>query len=236
MTQDPVPTKSYRTQDVVQSYYRVRQTLGYLGFCFPFLLIFMGLLSNAQLEPSVSDFFHTLTRDVYVGILFAISIFLMVYDGYEREPGEWFSDNWITTVAGVAGLGVALFPNESPDGSVATLTQQALGVGISPIIHYSSCLVFFYCMGHICMFKFSKTTTTWRRRVYLTSGWIITFSGTFVGLTSYLKHTGSPELRGFIVDQNVVFWIEAIGVWAFSFSWLVKGKGDKALLSKRFLS
>ena len=146
---------------VIRSYYRVRQALGWLGLSFPVLLIVTGLLSNARLEPSVSDFFHTLNRDIFVGVMTAISVFLLVYDGYEREEGEWLSDNWITTIAGIAGLGVAFFPNESPTGQVATLAQQFVGVGLSPLIHYSSCLVFFYCMGHICMFKFSKTTNSW---------------------------------------------------------------------------
>ena len=214
----------------VRSYYRVRQALGWLGVALPFLLIGTGLMSSAQIEPSVSDFFHTLNRDIFVGVMCAISFFLLVYDGYERAEGEWLSDNWITHVAGAAGLGVALFPNESPSGEVATLGQFFVGVGFSPMIHYTSCLIFFYCMGHICMFKFSKTTKTWRRKWYITTGWIITFSGLSVGLVSYLKHTGSPAVQDFILNYNLVFWIEVIGVWAFSSSWIVKGKGDQTLL------
>lgn len=217
---------------VVKSYYRVRQALGYMGVALPVLLIATGLLGNAQLEPSVSDFFHTLNRDIFVGTMCAISVFLLVYDGYDRADGEWFSDNWVTTVAGIAGLGVAFFPNESPTGQVATLAQQFVGIGISPLIHYSSCLVFFYCMGHICMFKFSKTTTSWRRKWYLVCGWIIVFSGLFVGITSYLKHEGSPDVQAFILGYNVVFWIEAVGVWAFSSAWIIKGRGDRTRLGR----
>ena len=156
-------------REVIKSYYRVRQALGYLGFSLPFLLILSGLVANANLEPSLSDFFHTVSRDIFVGVLFSIGTFLVIYEGYEREPGESFTDNWLATVAGIAVFGVALFPNESPSGQVAAVTQQLVGVQISPIFHYSSCFVFFYCMGHFCMFRFSKTRDQRRRRFYRAS-------------------------------------------------------------------
>lgn len=221
-----------RPSDVVKSYYRVRQALGYLGIALPFLLIVTGLTSNARLEPSVSDFFHTLNRDIFVGTMTAISIFLLVYDGYERSDGEWLSDNYITTIAGIAGLGVAFFPNESPSGQMTTLTQQFVGIGISPFVHYTSCLVFFYCMGHICMFKFSKTSNLARRKWYRTCGWIILASGILVGGVSYLKLAGSTEVKQVVLNYNLVFWIEAVGVWAFSSAWLVKGHADEVFLGK----
>ncbi|MGJ8624790.1 MAG: hypothetical protein ACSHW1_18770 [Yoonia sp.] len=224
--------KTIVPSDVVKSYYRVRQALGYLGIALPFLLIVTGLTSNAHLEPSVSDFFHTLNRDIFVGTMTAISIFLLVYDGYDRSEGEWISDNYITTIAGIAGLGVAFFPNESPSGQLTTVTQQLIGIGISPLIHYASCLTFFYCMGHICMFKFSKTNNVARRKWYRTCGWIILASGILVGGVSYLKLAGSPDVKQVVLDYNLVFWIEAVGVWAFSSAWLVKGHADEAFLRK----
>ncbi|MCF6315578.1 MAG: hypothetical protein L3J30_04660 [Marinosulfonomonas sp.] len=31
-----------------------------------------------------------------------------------------------------------------------------------------------------------------------------------------------------MIDRNLVLWLEAIGIWAFAFSWLIKGKADRA--------
>ncbi|WP_368185659.1 hypothetical protein [Aestuariibius sp. HNIBRBA575] len=217
--------------EVIRSYYRVRQTLGYLGVSLPFLLMLSSAVSNAELEPSLSDFFHTISRDVFVGVLFAIGTFLVIYEGYEREPGETFTDNWLATVAGLSVFGVALFPNESPSGQVAALTQQLVGIGISPIIHYSSCLIFFYCMGHFCLFRFSKTKHPGRRKYYIACGWTIVACGTMLAIASYWKQMGPPALTAFVLENNVVFWVEAIGVWAFSSAWVIKGRGDQELLA-----
>ena len=221
---------------VVKSYYRVRQALGYLGFSLPFLLIFTGLLSRSGLEPSVSDFFHTLSRDVFVGALFSIGTFLVVYEGYDRQEGESFADNWLATVAGIAVFGVALFPNESPTGDVASLSQQLVGINLSPLIHYSSCFVFFYCMGHFCMFRFSKTRDMKRRRIYRTCGWTIVVCCAALAVASIWKKNGPPVMTDFVLSYDVVFWIEAIGMWAFSFAWIVKGRGDQELMTRLFQS
>ncbi len=218
-------------REVIKSYYRVRQALGYLGLSLPILLMLSSAAVNSGLEPSLSDFFHTVSRDVFVGVLIAIGTFLVIYEGYEREPGETFTDNWLATVAGISVFCVALFPNESPTGQVAALSQQLVGVNISPIFHYSSCLVFFYCMGHFCMFRFSKTRNQARRRFYRFCGWTIVFCGTALAVASYWKQMGPPVLTAFVLDNNVVFWVEAIGVWAFSLAWIVKGRGDQELLA-----
>ena len=221
---------------VVKSYYRVRQALGYLGFSLPFLLIFTGLLSRSGLEPSVSDFFHTLSRDVFVGALFSIGTFLLVYEGYDRQEGESFTDNWLSSVAGIAVFGVALFPNESPTGDVASLSQHLVGIHLSPIIHYSSCFIFFYCMGHFCMFRFSKTNDLKRRRIYRTCAWTIVGCCAALAVASIWKKNGPPVMTDFVLGYDVVFWIEAVGMWAFSFAWIVKGRGDQELMTKLFQS
>lgn len=223
-----------KRRTVVKSYYRVRQALGYLGFSLPFLLILSGIISRSGLEPSVSDFFHTLSRDVFVGVMFSIGTFLVVYEGYDRQPGESFTDNWLATVAGIAVFGVALFPNESPTGSVAALTQHLVGVNISPLFHYSSCFIFFYCMGHFCMFRFSKTRDLKRRRIYRTCGWTIVACCAALAVASIWKKNGPPVMTGIVLDYDVVFWIEAVGIWAFSFAWIVKGRGDQELMTRLF--
>lgn len=215
--------------EVIRSYYRVRQALGYLGLFFPLALIVSGVATQAGIEPSVSDFFHTLSRDIFVGVMCTIGVFLFTYQGYDRQPGESFTDNWLSTIAGVAAFGVALFPNESPTGTAATVSQLAVGVKISPMIHYASCTVFFYCLGHFCFFKFAKTTNPRRRKVYVYCGWVILFSGIMIGVLSVLKHSPNEIISTAVIRHNLVFWVEAIGVWAFALSWLAKGKADISL-------
>ncbi len=210
--------------------FRVRQALGWLGFSLPVLLILTGVFSGG-LAPSVSDFFHTLSRDVYVGVLFSIGVFLFVYEGYDRQPDETLADNWIATIAGISVIGVALFPNESPTGEVAALTQHIVGVKLSPLFHYSSAFVFFYCMGHFCMFRFAKTQDLRRRRIYRRCGWAIILSCAGLFVATIMRQAGTPAMSDFVTQWQLVFWIEVLGIWAFSLAWIVKGSGDKELLA-----
>jgi len=215
--------------DLVLSYHRVRRALGILGVLLPVVLIVGGLLSNNKIEPSISDFYHTTLRDIFVGCLFAIGIFLVSYKGYQRDKGEWISDDWVATLAGIAAFGLALFPNESD--KIVTVSQMALGLKVSSMFHYASALTFFTCLGIFCYFKFPRTAKPVRRRIYFWCGHVILISTILITATSYLKVKGSPEMQAVVIDWNLVLWLEAIGVWAFAFSWLTKGKADLALRS-----
>ncbi len=212
--------------DLVLSYHRVRLAIGVLGVILPVILIGGSILSNNQLAPSISDFYHTTLRDIFVGTLFAIGIFLISYKGYQRDEGEWFSDDWVATLAGVAAFGLALFPNESQ--TVVTVSQEALGLKVSSIFHYASALTFFVCLGIFCYYQFPKTAKPTRRRVYFWCGHVIAISTILITITSYMKVKGSPEMQALVVDWKLVLWLEAIGVWAFAFSWLTKGKAEQA--------
>lgn len=212
--------------DLVLSYHRVRRAVGILGVILPLTLIIGGILSNNRLEPSISDFYHTTLRDVFVGTMFAIGIFLISYKGYKRDKGEWFSDDWVATLAGISAFGLALFPNESP--AVVTVSQVALGLKISSIFHYASALTFFICLGIFCYYQFPKTANPVRRRIYFWCGHVIVISTILITITSYMKIKGSPEMKAMVLDWNLVLWLEAIGVWAFAFSWLTKGKAELA--------
>ncbi|MEO8529654.1 MAG: DUF998 domain-containing protein, partial [Deltaproteobacteria bacterium] len=75
-------------QDAVATFYRVRRVIGYLGFLLPFVLIIGGLLAAKAVEPSISDYYHTIMRDLYVGVISATGVFLLAYSGYKPRFGE----------------------------------------------------------------------------------------------------------------------------------------------------
>lgn len=216
--------------DSAEGFYRVRQTLGYLAFFLPLILILSSWLSSSEMAPSISDFFHTFTRDIFVGIMTAIAIFLIVYRGYERQPDESFSDNWLATFAGITALGVAYFPNEDPSGNAHTLTQQLLGVQITPFVHYGCALLFFASLAVFCFGRFAKTKDLRNRKIFRLCGWIIGIALIGIFISSLLKQVGPEPYKSWVIQYNVVFWVEAIGVWAFSASWLIKGRADHSII------
>lgn len=218
-------------EELVLSYYRVRQALGIMGLLLPALLILGGLVSLGGVEPSISDYYHTILRDLYVGTLTAIAVFLIAYPGHLRTTDEWLSDDIITTIAGIAALGVAFLPNEPRLGqaTLATVTQQMLGAHLAAIGHYVSAVIFLGGLGTICLRKFARTASPGRRRIYRGCGWIILAMTLATLVASWFKIRGPAGPQAVVNDLMLVLWCEAIAVWAFAVAWLVKGRADLGL-------
>ena len=66
------------------AYRTLRRIVGLLGVLLPVLLAIGNPLLGARLElqSSISEYYGTAMRDVLVGFLFAIGLFLFSYHGY----------------------------------------------------------------------------------------------------------------------------------------------------------
>ncbi len=221
--------------DVVRAYYRIRRMLGWLGLALPLMLILGGWLSKGAVEPSISDYYHTLMRDAFVGVLTAIGLFLITYPGHSRQPGEHLSDDVITTLAGVAAFGVAYFPNEVRTNAnlLGSITQQMLGYKLAAGAHYLSAIVFLSALAAMCLRKFARTARPLRRRIYRTCGWTIVAMTLAVIVASWFKIMGPAAPQAAVNGGLLVLWFEAVAVWAFALAWLVKGRVEERLVRSR---
>lgn len=208
-------------QDDARAFFRLRIAFGLLGVLLPLLLAAAGLIADGRVQPTISDFFHTTQRDLLVGGLVAIGTFLAVHRGIKRYRGRWISPDLIAIVAGLAAIGVAFFPNESD--TVTTFTQHALGLDVSPAFHYLSAVLLYLMMSFTCFFVYAPDAgERWEKRFYLVSGAIIWCTGWGVMILSNIKNGGDGWLAQFIQNNNIVYWDESLGVWAFSISWILK--------------
>ncbi|MEZ5716495.1 MAG: hypothetical protein R3D85_15910 [Paracoccaceae bacterium] len=215
-------------QDYVLSFYRVRQALGLLGLVFPFLLLLGGWLEDAPIQPSISDYYHTTLRDIFVGTLFAIGIFLVSYKGHSRQNGERLSDNLSATLAGIGAFGLAVFPNQMIPGT-KNIFEYLLGPH-AKWGHFIAAILFLGSMAHLSLFRFTRTANAARRRVYVICGWAILIFGGAATLASILRALPALGWSEGIEASGLIFWCEAAGIWAFGISWLTKGKTDIALV------
>lgn len=93
-----------------------RRLIGGLGLLLPVLLyLFAGLRPTNGLPcwsflSSVSAYYYTGAAGIFVGLLFALSLFLFSYRGYEGVV----ADRLVGALGGLAALGVALFPTAAP--------------------------------------------------------------------------------------------------------------------------
>lgn len=219
--------------NLVLSYLSVRRALGMLGFSLPVLLAAAGLLSGDGIQPSISEFYFTSAGDILVGVLSAIGVFLWAYRGFERRPDEFFSDYVISRLAVVGAVGVALIPTRGPmDSNPLPMMHRLLGVDLSQKLHFASATLFFLCLAVFCLVLFrrrdpAKPITPAKRaqnRIYLVCGWIILTMILALGVFGWW-YSGLPPERQTEVDRlDAVFYLESIAVFAFSVSWLTKGK------------
>lgn len=216
-------------EDFVMSYHRVRRALGVLGLALPFALLAGAWATQVGIQPSISDFYHTFLRDLFVGIMFAIGVFLISYKGYPRRLDERASDNAIATLAGLAAFGVALFPNEGPLPDPVTVSQVLIGPHWTVHVHFVSAIVFFWLLAMFCFVKFARGAGRARRVVYYICGSVIVLALGLVVVFSVLREMGTQDQRAWIEGTKAIFWAEALGIWAFGISWLTKGKAERAL-------
>lgn len=96
----------------VLSYVVIRIAVGCVGLLLPVALI-VGeatiLDAPVHARDSISSYYHSPMRDIFVGSLSVIGVLLITYM-VDRRKLEF----WASTIAGICLLGVANFPTERP--------------------------------------------------------------------------------------------------------------------------
>lgn len=216
-----------RENKLVLSYLTVRKIIGILGLLFPLLLVLGSFILGHchSIQQSISNYYHTNMRDVFVGYVCTLSIFLFSYKGYD------LTDRVVSAITGIFGLIVALFPTSmklNPDNSVIDCniwctTEQHNWIGI---VHLAAAGLFILGMAYFTLFLFTKGETTptpqkiIRNKIYRSAGYIMLGCIAVLILFFALPDSVSQPLLKF----KPVFWLETIAFLAFGFSWLVKGE------------
>jgi hypothetical protein len=222
----------------------LRKVVGWIGSLLPIVLIGGGMIFATMSPPeSMSGYYYTPMRDVLVGALCVLGIFLVGYDGYDEL------DRWITNAAGLGAIGVAFFPTKPPlcvpqariclPPAVARIpaSQQVVGG-----LHVFFAAVTFIALGLMAL-RFAKSERTpdgqgWmghlrhelglarpsigrpvkpkrlRNVVYRLCGVTILACVALAAVSNVLPASGVPLL----------FIFEALAVFAFGISWFVKGQ------------
>ena len=228
MLTEPPPTASQLTSpdpgDAPDdlSGHRHRQVIGYLGLALPILLYqFVKLRPNAKsdewLDNSISAYYWTGAVSLFVGLLAALSLFLLTYRGYANESHKY--DRAAAIIAGIAAALVALFPTTPPSGSVPL---PWWGDWISKT-HTVSAIILFTMFAVFSLWLFRKTALgeqpspgkRLRNAIYLVCGIAIVAS----------------MVWAFVARQsgNSIFWPESSALVFFALSWLVKGNAHRSI-------
>jgi hypothetical protein len=207
---------------LVISFLALRKAIGLLGIALP-LAVSLGafIVFQTGLQGSLSDYYYTGTRDVFVGTLWAIGFFLLSYKGYER------ADAIAGNLGCVFAIGISLFPTV-PD---VNPSAAAPWIGYA---HAGFTVLFFSTLIYFSLCLFTKTDPSkpptkkklQRNMVYRVCGYTMAVCILLIGVNYLLKNTGASALQKY----HPVFWLEALAIEAFGISWLIKGE---AILSDR---
>ncbi len=213
---------TYTSQNLSQQAHR--QLIGYLGLLLPLLVyVLAGLLPTVGLPRwralnSLSAYYYTGGVSVFVGVLFALALFLLTYPGYR----EVTADRVVGRLGGLAAIAVGLFPTTPPAGQTAPSwwhPQMAL-------VHYTSAVVLFVSFILFAIWLFRKSNVPLRRDrppdkrrrddICLACG-ILMIVAVLWAASSMFTH--AP-----------IFLPESIAIIAFAVSWLIKGEAYKPVM------
>ncbi len=198
---------------LVLSYLDLRKAVGIIGFALPFVLAFGKIvLQGPGIQSSISGYYYTDMRNVFVGSLCAIGVFLMSTRGYDRK------DEIAGILACVFAVGVALFPTTPDVGA----TPQDRHIGV---LHLSFVALLFLTLAYFSLALFTKTASDkptprklQRNTVYRVCGYTILASILLIVIVAL------PAVKSLVERLVPVFWLESVAVVAFGVSWLVKGE------------
>lgn len=206
-----------RADTLVLSYLSIRRSLGILGLLLPILLGPVGWLAlGIDIRENMSSYYHTPLRDVFVGVLCAIGIFLFCYRGYDA------AENWTGNVACVSAIGIALCPLDA--GSDPLRQSSVLGY-----LHTLFGGVFFLTLGVYSLYHFPRghrilhagTRPEKRDAIYRLTGLAIAGSLLVMGVHLFLLPVAA---KAFLNRYCFTFWMEWVAIWAFAAAWLTKGR------------
>jgi len=196
---------------ITATYIMLRYGMAALAIALPFLLVIGGfLLAELPWQASMSAYYHAgngAMRDGFVGILFALGVFLMLYKGLT------FFENGALNLAGFLLLIVALVPMTWDCGNACPRFSW----------HGAAAVVFFLAIAYVCIFRAKDTLpliddpATEKRfaRAYDILGGCMLASPAIAFVVKWLL----PPQQG---KGSIVFFIEAAGVIIFGIYWIVK--------------
>ena len=190
----------------IRSYVFMRRVIGWLAFILPPLIV-LGepLVFDDRPFPlgSLSAYYYSGFRELFVGLLWAIGVFLVLYKWSERTR-----ESWVATAAGLAVLVVAVFPTGKPGAKVATTPlQDLLGEEWVERVHFGAAGVFIFLLSRISRYWVRHRPE--RKRLHRTCEIVILLA---LALAFFTGVTDQPDY-GILIA-------EFAAVWAFATSWL----------------
>src|SRR5262245_55524513 len=130
----------------VLTYLALRKAVGAIAVVLPFALAVPWWLHSHQFQGSISLYYYTGMRNLFVGALCGIAMFLLCCRGFDRkaELAGMFS--------AACAIGVAFCPTTSTEPSLAPSVHDPVGTA-----HYVFAGLLFATLAYFCLVLFKMT-------------------------------------------------------------------------------
>ena len=217
----------------ILTYRRIRKAIGWLGLALPVTLVVLSLIPvfKTGIQESISDYYYTNFREIFTGILCAVALFLIRYRGFSNRQ-FWKNDSLLTNIAGLMALGVALVPTNPADCSAKIYTLIPNCASWLGWIHYFFAGTFFLILANVSINVFTIGQSDNREipLSFLNENNIYRICGYSMLLFLILV----PVFDAMNLFRTSTLLLEALMLFAFGISWLVKGRflGDTGSIGR----
>ena len=208
-----------RNKSLIISYLTLRRFIGILAMALPIVVVVGGFLQEGlHVQGSLSGYYYTNMRDVLVGLLSAVSLFLISYSGYEKI------DNVVGNISGAFALGMIIFPTAMYSGKVVKVGMFLVDDNVSEYLHLTFAALFFLSLSFYSTILFTRRGPGALGKEKRRRNMIYRVCGAVLIITIVCNVVYTLAFRNTaIANVNPVLILESLALFAFGISWLVKG-------------
>lgn len=188
---------------------RMRIMIGVLGLLLPWLV---ALITLSWPESISITYYSLFAVGTFMVVLGSAGILLINYKGYEPI------DDITATIAGVFGILICLFPMTYIDAPETKTGILHLPSNISNIFHCISAFGFFGVLAFMSFFLFTKTDGNLTPQKMIKN---VIYRVCGIGMLAAFLLMLLPLIPGFYC-YNLTWIVEAIALFFFGISWIVK--------------
>jgi hypothetical protein len=203
----------------------LRIYIGLLGFSLPFILPIWLFCHSQYARPlnSISHYYYSRANSAFVITLGVLAAVLLVYKGKRRR------DFWLSSTAAVSALLVILAPTNigvKADAMPAYFITYLNESHTREVIHFVAAGLFLSCLAIMSYVRFPENDSSDEKPKPL-DRFMYKFCGVVMGLALAFIFLGA---KGILIDEawferhQGIFWGEAVAVWFFGYSWLLKAR------------
>lgn len=190
---------------IVETYFVLRMVIAGAAIGLPVaLLVWVTLDPDLPMMDSLSAFYYTPARGLFVGTLVAIGVALVAYHGYTR------GENWLLNAAGTLAIVVALFPTEDPVMPGLNAVSITHAVAATSFFVLAALSIVFYGQETIASIPNAELQRSYR-------------TGYRILVVLVLLFPALALLIAWLMESTLwLFLVETAALYAFATFWIVK--------------